>query len=102
MNSPVGHHFKAASAYGIDNFGTFLDIGDLELLLKENRSLLVGRLYNARNKNVIRRRGRRMKERQEVDRLFQTLVSPWYIKDEDKCLPHESFATVETEKLVDA
>lgn len=43
-----------------------------------------------------------MKERQEVDRLFQTLVSPWYIKDEDKCLPHESFATVETEKLVDA
>ena len=66
---PVGHHFKATSAYSVNNFASFFDIGNLELLLKKNRRLLVGGLYNTRNEDRIRWRGRRMEQRQKVDRL---------------------------------
>ena len=41
---PVGHHLKASSAYSIDNLAALLSIRNLQLLLKEYRSLLIGRL----------------------------------------------------------
>lgn len=35
------HHLKTTSADSVENFGAFLEVGDLELLLEEDRGLLV-------------------------------------------------------------
>ena len=63
---PVGHHLETASADSIDNLTALFTVSDLELLLQEDRCLLVGGLDDARNEDVVRRRRRRMKEGQEV------------------------------------
>lgn len=69
MNVPMSHHLKTASAYSVHDLRSLLAIRDLELLLKEDGRLLVGRLDDARNKKMIGRAGRGMKEGEEVDRL---------------------------------
>lgn len=51
------HHLKAASANRVDDFQTFIGICDLELLLEKDRSLLIGRFDDARNKDIVRRSG---------------------------------------------
>jgi hypothetical protein len=55
-NIPMRHHLEAAIADGVDNLGTLLDIGHLQLLLQKDRRLLVGRLDNSSHKDVVRRR----------------------------------------------
>jgi hypothetical protein len=65
----VGHHLEPPCAYGIDDFGAFLDIRNLELLLEENRRLLIGGLDDTRYKDMIGRRGRRVQKREKIDRL---------------------------------
>jgi hypothetical protein len=41
FNSPVGHHLKTTGTDRVDDFGTLFDVGNLELLLQEDRGLLV-------------------------------------------------------------
>lgn len=36
------HHLKTTSTDSVEDFGAFLKVGDLELLLKKDGSLLVG------------------------------------------------------------
>ena len=43
----MSHHLKAPSTDSVDDLRTFFGIGDLELLLQENGSLLIGGLDNA-------------------------------------------------------
>lgn len=63
------HHLEAACTYGIYNFMPFLQVRNLELLLQENRGLLIRRLDDTCDENMIRGRRGRVKERQEVDGL---------------------------------
>ena len=37
----MSHHLVAPGAYGVDNLGAFVSIGNLEFLLQENGSLLI-------------------------------------------------------------
>lgn len=53
----MGHHLEATSAYSVYNLGTFLQIGHLQLLLKEDGRLLVGGLNDARYEEGVRRGG---------------------------------------------
>ncbi len=41
MCVPMSHHLETASAYRVDNFGTLVRVGDLELLLQKDGRLLV-------------------------------------------------------------
>ncbi len=63
------HHFETPCADSVDNLATLSGVSDLELLLQEYRGLLIGRLDDAGNERVIRRRGRRMEQGQEIYRL---------------------------------
>ncbi len=65
----MSHHFKAPRTYSVDDFASLLGVGDLEFLLKEDGSLLVGRLDDSGNEEIVRRGGGRMQQRQEIDRL---------------------------------
>jgi hypothetical protein len=51
----MSHHLKSIGAYSIDDFGPFIDFGDFQLLLEEDRSLLIRRLDNASYKNMVGR-----------------------------------------------
>lgn len=65
----MSHHFEAPRANRVDDFGTFSDIRNFELLLEEDARLLVRRLDDSGDKGMIWRRGRWMKQREEIDRL---------------------------------
>lgn len=65
----MSHHLETSCAYSVDNLGTFLDVSDLEFLLEEDGRLLVRRLDDASYEGMIRRRRRRMEEREKVDGL---------------------------------
>ena len=63
------HHLETFRTYGIDNFGSFFSVSNLELLLEEDGSLLVRRLDDTCYEEVVRRSRGGMEKRQEVDRL---------------------------------
>ena len=65
----MGHHLESASTDCIHNLGPLFDIGDLELLLQEDRRLLIGTLDNAGHEGRIRRGRRRVEQGQKVDGL---------------------------------
>ena len=66
---PVSHHLKAPHTNRIDNLGSFIHIGNLEFLLKKDRSLLIGRLDDTHNERLIRWGRGRMQKREKVDWL---------------------------------
>ena len=55
---PMRHHVKAASANRVHDLSALLAVGDLQLLLEEYGGLLVGRLDDAGDKQMVRRRRR--------------------------------------------
>ena len=65
----MSHHFKSAGAYSIDDLASFVNVGDLQLLLEKNGSLLVRGLDNAFHEHVVWGRGGWVEERKEIDRL---------------------------------
>lgn len=70
MDVPMSHHLKSPRAYSINDLGALFEVSDLELLLEEYRRLLVRGLYDARDKNVVRRRRGWMKQRKEINGLI--------------------------------
>jgi hypothetical protein len=63
------HHLEATVADGLDDLAALLDVGNLELLLEEDRGLLIGRLDDPSDEDMVRRRRRRVQQREEVNRL---------------------------------
>jgi hypothetical protein len=52
----MGHHLETPGTNRIDNLGAFVEVRDLQFLLEKNGRLLIGRLNDAANKDMIRRR----------------------------------------------
>lgn len=50
IDTPVCHHFKAASANGVDNLCSLGQVSNFQFLLKKDGSLLVGGLDDALDK----------------------------------------------------
>lgn len=69
IDIPMRHHLKAPLADSIHDSAALLSVGNFELLLEKDRSLLVGRLDDSSDKRGIGRRRRRVQEGKEVDRL---------------------------------
>jgi hypothetical protein len=67
---PMRHHLEATVADGLDDLAALLDVCNLELLLEEDRGLLIGRLDDPGDEDMVRRRRRRVQQREEVDRLW--------------------------------
>jgi len=65
----MSHHLKPIGAYSIDDLGPFIKLGDFELLLEEDGSLLVRRLNYASHENVVWRGRGWVQEGKKVDRL---------------------------------
>jgi hypothetical protein len=63
------HHLEPPRTDCIDDFGALFEVSDFELLLEEDARLLVGRLDDTLHEDVVWRRGGRMEQREEVDRL---------------------------------
>lgn len=73
LNTPVSksslHHIKTPFHNGVDNSGAFLRRRVLQLLLDENRSLLVRLSDNAIDESGVRWPGVRLEELEKVDVL---------------------------------
>lgn len=67
------HHLEPFSAYSVNDSSSFLHIGDLELLLEEDRCLLVGGLDDPRHKYVIWRGRGGVQKGEKVDRLCKKI-----------------------------
>lgn len=65
----MSHHLKSTGTYGVDDLGPFVGLSDFELLLEKDGSLLVGGLDYAIHEDMVRRGGRRVQERKEVNGL---------------------------------
>lgn len=58
----MSHHLITTSADGIHDLGSLVCVSDLEFLLQENGRLLIGRLDDTHDEELIGRRRRRMKQ----------------------------------------
>lgn len=65
----MGHHLETTSTNSVHDLTALFSVCDLQLLLQEDGGLLVGRLDNSSNEDMIGRGGRGVKKREEVDGL---------------------------------
>ena len=68
-HEPMGHHLETASTDSVHNLTSLFNISNLQLLLQEDGGLLVGGLDNSSDEDMVRRGGRGVKKREEVDGL---------------------------------